>query len=356
MTGLSPSETKILVAKSFAFMAFEERRRDLLRDSIFDEIQYCQEISSSCNVIRAKDNNEKLVDYLFWFSSTLLTSLRSKLPQLATELTEFESTLNAYISTPNLDSTFAGFLTEIRASVPDYAALGTIPSISLSYGIESGLIPAMGGRTNQIRLDMRDITLVFDLNNFDPMSLFSVPWVLSHEFWCHCLADLGAQQKGGCDPTAAFEEGWMDCVQDTIIRVEIQNIYGNANLVRLIDYWEKYIVQRKGKLSGNAMWGFEVAEHFMELLVQKLNDLNPISLFCQLSLDLNALQLDQDVKGSFVDEVARRLKITAPLFGGKALEAVVVEQRRILAENLRLAIVGGKCDVMYLFKLLKIKT
>src|SRR5215472_316817 len=362
MAGLSPSETKILVAKAFAFQAFEAHRYELLRGSYFDESQYLAEFSSSNNLNKAKLNDEPLFDYLNWFHSVLLSSLLSKVPQLSTELGRFGTTLEHFISEQNLGSELKRLLDKIVASVSLYVPRQAAPAISLDWSSESMLTTCVAGRTVPDGPNSRKITLIFDLSTLDPVSFHSIPWILSHEFWCHCLADLGSVTKVGCDPTAAYEEGWMDSVQDGLIRSQSGSLFNASSLVRIIDFWEAYIVKRRTKASANVLWGSEVAEHFLGLLIQKLPDLDPISLFRQISVDLNALVLDQDVKGQVVDKIGHLLQINAlhsvgdgaPLFGDVRSDGVAVTMRQWLADVVRHASVNGKCDVPQLIKLLKI--
>src|ERR1041384_6940039 len=136
MNGLSPSETKILVAKALAFRAFEAHRHELLRASSFGEQNYIQEISSSCNVGRSENNAETLLDYLLWFSTALSGALMAKLPELQYELQRFAITLRRYIDQQSLEIEFTRFLTRMIALVPNYSAHAP-PTIGLGFEIYS---------------------------------------------------------------------------------------------------------------------------------------------------------------------------------------------------------------------------
>jgi hypothetical protein len=131
----------------------------------------------------------------------------------------------------------------------------------------------------------------------------------------------------------------------------------------MVDLWEQYILEKRKKASANVVWGSEVAEHFLGFLARYMDDLDPLTLFHQISVDVNARLLEQDLKGLFVDAIGQRLGVDTlalgdkqgALFGAGILDEAVVAERHLFAQALRGTIMQGKCNIELLFKLLKIK-
>jgi hypothetical protein len=226
----------------------------------------------------------------------------------------------------------------------------------------------LGGVTHEENGE-RIIWLSYDPERFGRDTYFSIPYVLSHEFWCHAISRLplkkGADRTSvfGADPANAFEEGWMDYIQLGIFQRELSRIVA-TDLVHFDDHAESFHHERN-RQPGNQFvhLGVMAAKRFEALLDQHEREWglsDSTSTFLQASLDLNLLPDHEDAKSDLVVELAGHLGVSAPEEGTRLALArdrdrLLEAKRRALAAGIKRALSKGNLDPVDFIKLLKIK-
>ena len=178
------------------------------------------------------------------------------------------------------------------------------PKIDLVLGApelcEPPLIPAVSAVTHSTTGGGRQITIYLKSDSLDFESYFKIPSLLSHEFWCHALANLANLTPGqerstwrGCDPQNPWEEGWMDFVQNLILRASdfplppghlpclTPPLYRASTLNEVLRADPANGIQRAA--------GWNSAMFVMSFFRQYYSRFRPDDLLIDLSLKLNAI-------------------------------------------------------------------
>jgi len=177
----------------------------------------------------------------------------------------------------------------------------------LSVRISGSTVPASSGR---------EIILVVNPSAFEMKDYFSLPCVLSHEFWCHGISSLvdgervpaGPQWKG-CAPNDAWEEGWMDFVQGELLVAELPTLAAQMPAMHshIVRHSREYLSGRQSPSRGMKLAdGVAAADTLLKILRQYYHGSGD-ELFLQLSIGLNALNCSKDYKLRLVHIVREKL-------------------------------------------------
>ena len=210
-----------------------------------------------------------------------------------------------------------------------------LPKFDLSVEINDGLAYSPAGKTamSDAASDGRKITVFLDPANFEMGAFFAIPALISHEFWCHCLSNLGEPIEG-CEPGAAFEEGWMHYVQSIIFGREMPAILGRALCAGQFEFYANAYTARLSTSSASREHGFLAAAQFRYLLRTIAQDAD--SAIIQMSLDLNGSVHESQYKNRFVDRIADRLQSGARACRPElARDQDLIGTRSQLAEQVR---------------------
>jgi len=190
----------------------------------------------------------------------------------------------------------------------------------------------LGGVTDEDKSG-RIITLFYDREAFGKHSFPSIPYILSHEFWCHGLSRLVAEETRnespprvnneedsdmpfGTDPANGFEEGWMDFVQLKILERELHRFTDIPQFEALFHSHSTSCQSERNSQHGNAVvrHGVTVAERFYSFLEQSFDSLTVAELdaaFLGTSLDLNLLSSHLSDKPGLVIDLGYKLGVSA---------------------------------------------
>jgi hypothetical protein len=279
-----------------------------------------------------------------------LDSFRSETQKFGSIRDEINSWLTALLTVSNTYFTTADLIR---------------PVLKLKCEIDRDLKLGVSGKTEpnsgNLKEADRHIVLIFNPAAFDHESYFAIPYVLSHEFWCHGLSRWvrvqGPAADGwtGCSPLDSWEEGWMDYVQFQILKNQVTQVLPNpASLESLmVRYGNLYAVERYAGdeliLRGN---GYQAADSFHRFLNCRekylgidLTSSSADELFTLLSLDLNSIECDAKIKQSFVKWVWAFLNPSQSEHWRRS-DASLVAQRtalqQILADNINESLVKPK--------------
>jgi len=258
-----------------------------------------------------------------------------------------------------------------------------LPPIHLEQKVspEDCTLRGLGAATNEDR-GGRIITLFYDREAFGKESFLSIPYMLSHEFWCHGLSRLAAKKTGkgkrreeddegeddepfGTDPSNGFEEGWMDFVQLEILGRELRPFIGMPSFEALFHSHSAGCQVQRNAQKGNAVisHGVSVADRFYTFLEQSFDGLSVkelTSVFLQTSLDLNLLSNRLGDKPGLVINLGHKLGVSA---ASERVRPEVMRDRDLaivsMREQLRLDLSSMLTKTGFpaidLLKLLKIK-
>jgi len=261
-----------------------------------------------------------------------------------------------------------------------------LPPIRLEQRVSAQdcTLRGLGGDTNKDDDGCgRIITLFYDREAFGKESFLSIPYMLSHEFWCHGLCRLVSQKTGngeraeeddevesdetfGTNPADGFEEGWMDFVQLEILGKELHRFIDMTAFEALIHSHSAACQFERIAQKRNAVvrHGVAVADRFYAFLEQSFENLSAKDLhsaFLQTSLDLNILSLRTSGKPELVINLGHKLGVSA---AGERLRSEVLHDRDLvilsmheqLQQDLSALLTPTGLPASKLFKLLKIKT
>jgi hypothetical protein len=253
---------------------------------------------------------------------------------------------------PPISQQVARWFDNLRIIGADYLERSTtekpkLPPIRLQQRVnpEDCTLRGLGAVTNEDG-GGRIITLFYDREAFGKESFLSIPYMLSHEFWCHGLSRLTAKKmaKGerqneddeeisegpfGTDPANGFEEGWMDFVQLEILGKELHLFIGMPPFEALFHSHSASCQFERNAQKGNAVirHGVTVADRFYRFLEQAFENLSVKelkSVFLQTSLDLNLLPHRLSDKPDLVINLGHQLGVSA---AGERVRPAVVRDR-----------------------------
>lgn len=314
---LPPRETKILTAKALVWRALANHERELIGRN--EELR--QSFHEAVSSIRAWPTLGEKEIMLPEFLSSFLSHMRASLakffkPDDQYLLERFLGHLEELIKTGRClldESHLWKQRLEVLAQpyLADCCAGVSVPSVRLLFDTLKDSSPLeIEGKFDSDELGHRRIHILFNVNRFASGGYFSIPSVLSHEFWCHCLTNLGSapdqgiKASGNCEPWHPFEEGWMDHVQHRLLEMHIHSMVDEEYLSMFRLHGEAHKNYRV-QSSRNRFLGAVAAMDFEHFLERHLPD-QP-SLFLRISISLNASHHPLSLKEKFVDRVAELL-------------------------------------------------
>lgn len=159
----------------------------------------------------------------------------------------------------------------------------------------------------------RQITLYLNSKMLDFDGYFEIPGILSHEFWCHSLSSIQPEEGDdaephvwcGCDPEDSWEEGWMDFIQNLVLRSHdfpVPRNYHSWLLPSLHKACSGYEVQRADPAKSyerSRGWGAALlAQKFFR---QHYPAYSPDDLLIEFSVKINSFNRLPEVKRRIVD-------------------------------------------------------
>lgn len=203
---------------------------------------------------------------------------------------------------------------EIAVSL--YPLLGSlIPGPRIELIASPGQDFPVGAKTSSTP-EGRAITITIDTKKFGSENYFALPYLLSHEFWCHVLANhvpdsrLSLKCWAGCSPNNLWEEGWMDYLQSEFLRYHLAEIVGEEPSVILgsfsracASYGNERLSQQNGLQKST---GADDAAMFLRFAYANYGFERAWNLFLGMSVSVSLLQCEPMVKRGIAD-CSRRL-------------------------------------------------
>lgn len=155
----------------------------------------------------------------------------------------------------------------------------------------------------------RQITLYLRSNCLGLDSYFEIPGLLSHEFWCHSLSNFALLSVGdgcvpwtGSDPEDPWEEGWMDFVQNMILRSHDFPLPNSTCSIPYLHRATKEYESRRMEPHNGPIrsWGWGVALLVRRFFHQHYAKSDADDLFVELSVKLNFINILPKRKRSVV--------------------------------------------------------
>jgi len=231
---LHPHDLKILTAKAVCFRTVVR-----LEEKLFTNDQGSESLAIRSRVLSilsdlelfaaAKIKDSEIASFLEDLAKTLeyLLGLYIENPLIRDEfIRTFRDEATSYRSIrQDLESWLQAMLQYARHYFEDSPC--SLPNIQLVLGAPELRDPPQTESLSAVTHwteSGRQITLFLRSDSMDFESFFQIPYLLSHEFWCHALSNICEGIEGsvpvpwrGCDPQDAWEEGWMDHVQRLIL-------------------------------------------------------------------------------------------------------------------------------------------
>jgi hypothetical protein len=337
---LHPFDEHVVTAKAMAFSVLA-RHEQFWTDEQLPLLAELETTIGRAELLRkVARENVALQTFLEDFVANIESSvgpLVKKSPQpFDAYLSELQSVRNDW---PPIAQQVQRWFDNLKAIGTDYLERFTtekpkLPPIRLeqSASPEHCTLRGIGGVTDEDG-DGRCITLFYDRETFGKESFLSIPYVLSHEFWCHGLSRLVSKKTGteeqreedeegesdelfGTDPSNGFEEGWMDFVQLEILGTELRRFIGMPPFEALFHSRSASCQSERNSKKGNAVisHGVTVADRFYTFLEQSFDDLTARelkSVFLRTSLDLNLLSHRLSDKPGLVINLGHKLGVSA---------------------------------------------
>jgi len=164
----------------------------------------------------------------------------------------------------------------------------------------------------------RQITLYLRSDALDLDTYFEIPGILSHEFWCHSLSSIQASGQEseqapwrGCDPEDSWEEGWMDFIQNTILRspdFPTPPQYHTWLVPQLHKSCHGYEIQRADPANGHQRSrGWSAALHAQRFFHQCFPAYSPDEILIEFSVKINSINSLSGSKRVVVDLFLKHL-------------------------------------------------
>lgn len=217
----------------------------------------------------------------------------------------------------------------------------------------------------------RQITLYLNSKMLDFDGYFEIPGILSHEFWCHSLSSIQPADGDdaepyvwcGCDPEDSWEEGWMDFIQNLVLRSTDFPIPGNYYSWLLPPFHKAcngYEAQRADPAMGyERSRGWGAALHAQKFFRQYYSAYSPDDLLIEFSVKINIFNKLPEVKRRVVDFFLKHLAYPERDQSVQASLDQLVRGRKELAELLSASVRVDKSsrtasiDVQQLLKIVE---
>src|SRR6266403_3960230 len=373
-------DEKILTAKALAFDVFVLHERAWLADRAEAVERLEQSVDGFGSLAVASDSTERLEEFLdhgiAFLESSLGPVLGDDSPLLLVYVSHLNQSRKKWLPISVQAEQWLGRMQKLGQKYLGQCSKEklTVPKVRLYSDMQQKSCPlhGLGGLTDEEEGE-RVIWIFYFPPDFCLEGYFSIPYVLSHEFWCHAwsgLAPKGAKRKSkselfGCSPRNIFEEGWMDYVQFKILEKEMEAILGESSRVATFQDQSEAFHQLRNSRSGYrpVRYGALAARQFHGFLEQYADQLkvsDPDALFFQVSMDLNLLPGLADAKCDLVVEVGHHLGVFAPEEKGRSFiernwNKNVDEKRKWLAGEIGKALKDSYLSPVDLFKILKVK-
>ncbi len=377
-TDLHPRDEKVLTAKALAYEVLAQREQSLRKEGEdrFTEVDLSvRSIENLPGAGAAHVSLDRFLDEALEYLERRLTPVFKKPAPVKAYLTQLQQTFKSPVRITTQCEQWLDALHGVGQHYLNEYSLSpsAIPKMQLRQDVDQTCrLRGLSGKTEE-EDDQRTIWVYYATKEFRLESYFAIPYILSHEFWCHGLSKRCSGEKNpsdqttvfGCSPKDAFEEGWMDYVQHEILLAEISKIVGGYRLAPVFArHCTACYEDRNDRVHRNDLYyGTLVADYFLRFLEQLsavVRGIDARHLFYQFSLDLNALDCSSDAKGEVLDELARRLGVQASdeeIRPSVALDydRRIAGSRKQLAAEVQSMISGGGIRPDSFFKLLKIK-
>jgi hypothetical protein len=364
VSDLSPRDRKILYAQAHAYVALAAHEHDLF-SNVEGENQDSLRAVILADIVGLNQwqiNNDEPPDvFIAGVPQKLASSLAPKLGQRSS-VGQFLSTMQGNIASGRtleilIDQWFERTVALGEKYMKQYFAHRDIvpPQLGIVLKIDESLLTPPEGETVSLEgnTDHRNIFISLNPAKFVLETFFAIPALIFHEFWCHCLSDIG-QPKSGCDPTAQFEEGWMHYVQSRIFERELDKILPADPNIGVFQSEGSAYTAARSKTSAARLLGYRTAMEFRWLLRTVNSDAD--GLLIQLSLDLNQAVHPPQFKNRFADRIADLLQTGArDSRPNLSVDEQLVESQSSLAKLVVASIQSSQIDVNVLAKLLKIQ-
>ncbi|HKD82588.1 MAG TPA: hypothetical protein VKH81_23055 [Candidatus Angelobacter sp.] len=382
---LNPQEELALTAQAAAYRAFAHHEVQLFagRPGVEDlpARQQVLKAIGSLYAVRLPDTDRAA--FIAQVAEHLGASLKNFFDPQKSALNYFLTTYkNEALKFSSIGTEVESWLAKFNKVAAGYFGPATIerefPKLRLLFEIDERLKLGVSGRTElnteDIKSADRNIVIRFNPAQFNAESYFAIPYVLSHEYWCHGLSRWRHGSEGrmvdwtGCSPLDSWEEGWMDFVQFQLLQRVLENsdndaamdgqVFKHCSAAAVARYaGDEKVLRGKGYQGAWALLRFlktRVAQ-----LMMRLNSMPPDELFLALALDLNALYIDARIKRNFVLWIAGYLS-QAPVTLGPPTSLSDQDQRlvagrlrltEIFVRNLQESAPGTKLNVVKLLSL-----
>jgi len=362
-TDLSPRDRKILYAQAHAYAAFAAHEHSLCSNSGGENKDSLKAaiLADIAGLHQWHINNAESPDeFIAGFPRKLASSLEPKIGT-GNSVAAFLSTMQGNIASGRTLAILMDQWLEKTVALGEryfkqYLANRKIvpPEVGIALKIDESLMTPPEGQT--INLDgnpsTRNIFVTLNTTRFALETFFSIPSLIFHEYWCHCLSDIG-QPKSGCDPTAEFEEGWMHYVQSRIFDRELGSVLPLDPNVGVFENEGNAYTAARSKTSAARLLGFRTAAEFRRLLWTVNADAD--TLLIQLSIDLNQAVRPSQFKNRFVDRIAELLQTgTQDCRPDPSADQAVIAAQSSLAKLVLSSFQAGQFDVDIFAKHLKI--
>ncbi|HEY4901143.1 MAG TPA: hypothetical protein VIH91_10040 [Terriglobales bacterium] len=331
---LTPRDDALLTAKAIAFRTLSSLETTLFVNAEGSEDQAGRDTVLSA--IRGLNSFKQLCEPAL-STPTFLSSARDHLATtiasacdngriVSAEFAEsFVSEAEKYIS---IVADMQRWLHSIGAFATDYFSVqSSVPNFTLQLRIDPDLQVPISGATVPTA-NGREIYLIINPSSFSIADYFSLPCVLSHEFWCHVVSSFVEGRRvppgnewTGCRPNDSWEEGWMDFVQGELLVAELPTFAAQAPAMHshFLRHSREFLSKRhnpgRSILLSN---GVAAADAMLRVLRQYYYKTRSDELFLQLSIGLNALRCSEPCKLAFVHFVRNAL-IPKKLAGAQSL-------------------------------------
>jgi hypothetical protein len=236
-------------------------------------------------------------------------------PHASIAIQAFDSQTNDY---PGLRLELQAWLERLRSFVASgpYKYVGWQPDVDLELAIDTRLKEPMGATTASD--EARKMTISVNPKSFSEEHYYFLPYILSHEFWCHALSSHQSDQRlpatgqwKGCSQNDSWEEGWMDYVQAEMLEHDMEEIIGSvpSNIYgsfcrNCSEYGSTRLNMAKGIQKSD---GSDQARLFSRQAMARYGIESGWTIFHVLSLKMNCLACEPRFKREFVGCTKRHL-------------------------------------------------
>lgn len=353
--GLLDSDEKVLTAKAAAFRAVALNEKHMFTDTSGSQRSQAKtEVLRTIYSLHAFDqvlNNatsseEFLSNVRQYLSNSLTVYFERQSLSLSDFISSFDGEARRYKSIAHeVDDWLKRLMKLTREHLRRSAFSVKIPPIRLNLTVDDQQSKGVAGKTDHENGD-RLITILFNPAKFTLESYFALPCVLSHELWCHALACCHDEDNfvreskwNGCSPADSWEEGWMDHLQFQILENEMSAIAPNAAALEALfaqcslgylsaRHADQSMISRG--IGARACYAFH---RFLRQYYRGLAD----DLLIQISLDINVLTCENELKQNFVSWIWESLNPDTADYGKPVESTFALVERRNRLDQVLLA-------------------